>query len=103
MVLVEFAMFPTDKGASVSQYVSQIIDIIDKSGIEYQLTPMSTIVEGEWDDVMALISKCFKHLEPLADRIYSTIKVDYRKTSDMRMKAKVNKIQAILDREIKHS
>ncbi len=103
MVLAEFAMFPTDKGESVSKYVSQVIDAIDKSGITYQLTPMGTILEGTWDEVFSVITKCFKILEPQADRINTGIKVDYRKGDQSRMKSKINKIQSILDREVSHS
>lgn len=101
MVLAEFSMFPTDKGESVSQYVSQIINEIDKSGLNYKLTPMGTVLEGSWDDVMGLITRCFKILEPQANRIYSTIKVDYRKTDKSRMSSKIEKIESLLSKEIK--
>jgi uncharacterized protein (TIGR00106 family) len=101
MVLAEFSMFPTDKGESVSAYVSQVIYEIDKSGLNYKLTPMGTVLEGGWDEVMGLISKCFKILEPQANRIYSVIKIDYRKTDKSRMSSKVEKIESILNKEIK--
>jgi len=103
MVLAEFSMFPTDKGESVSQYVSQLIDSIDKSGITYQLTPMGTILEGSWEEVFAVISDCFKILESQSHRITTFIKVDYRQGDQSRMKSKVEKIQFILNREIQHS
>jgi uncharacterized protein (TIGR00106 family) len=101
MVLVEFAMFPTDKGESVSKYVSQVIDYIDKSNISYMLTPMGTILEGEWDDVMKVIDGCFKILQPQANRIYSTIKVDYRKGRESGMTSKTTKIKKLINRDIK--
>ena len=47
MVLLEFSMTPLDKGESVSAYVARSLDIVDRSGLPYQLTPMGTIVEGE--------------------------------------------------------
>lgn len=103
MVLAEFSMYPTDKGESVSKYVSQIIDHIDKSGITYQLTPMGTILEGSWGEVFGVISGCFKILEPQSSRITTMIKVDYRKTDKSRMKAKIEKVENLLKREIKHS
>jgi len=103
MVLAEFAMFPTDKGESVSQYVSQVIDTIDKSGITYKLTPMGTVLEGSWDEVFGVISKCYKILEPQSNRISVNIKVDYRKGDESRMNSKIDKIQAVLNREVKHS
>ena len=98
MVLAEFSMYPTDKGESVSQYVSQIIDYIDKSGITYKLTPMGTILEGSWDQVFGVISGCFKILEPQSNRITTIIKVDYRKGDESRMKSKIEKIKLILQR-----
>jgi len=101
MVLAEFSMFPTDKGESVSAYVSQVINEIDKSGLNYKLTPMGTVLEGSWDEVMDLISRCFKILEPQSNRIYSVIKIDYRKTDKSRMASKVEKIESILNKEIK--
>jgi uncharacterized protein (TIGR00106 family) len=100
MVLLEFSMFPTDKGESVSKYVSQIIGEIDKSGVTYQLTPMGTILEGTWDEVFGLVGRCFNILEPQANRIYSNIKIDYRKGNESRMKSKINKIQTILDKKV---
>ena len=103
MVLAEFAMFPTDKGESVSKYVSQVVDTIDKSGITYKLTPMGTVLEGSWDDVFAVITNCYKILEPQANRISVNIKVDYRKGDESRMNSKIDKIQAVLNREVKHS
>ncbi len=100
MVLCEFSMFPTDKGESVSKYVSQIIDLIDKSGVTYQLTPMGTVLEGSWDEVFGVITQCFKKLEGMSNRVYSSIKVDYRNSDGSRMKSKMDKIQSILDRDI---
>ena len=102
MVLAEFQMFPTDKGESVSKYVSQVIGIIDKSGITYLLTPMGTIIEGTWAQVMGVITDCFNVIEPQCNRISVSIKVDYRKGEESRMKSKVQKIERILKRDIKH-
>jgi uncharacterized protein (TIGR00106 family) len=103
MVLAEFSMYPTDKGESVSKYVSQIIDHIDQSGMTYKLTPMGTILEGSWDEVFAVISDCFKILEPQSNRITTIIKVDYRKGDESRMTSKIERVKSILQREIKHS
>jgi uncharacterized protein (TIGR00106 family) len=100
MVLLEFAMFPTDKGDSVSKYVSQIIDYIDKSGISYLLTPMGTILEGEWNEVWNVIDACFNILEPQSNRIHSSIKIDYRKSSKAGMTSKTAKIKSIMNRDI---
>jgi uncharacterized protein YqgV (UPF0045/DUF77 family) len=58
-MLVQVAMFPTDKvGTSVSGDVAKVIDLIDRSGMPYKVTAMSTIIEGEWEPIMALLNRC---------------------------------------------
>jgi uncharacterized protein (TIGR00106 family) len=101
MVLLEFAIFPTDKGVSVSPYVSRILDYIDKSGVTYQLTPMGTVLEGDWDNVMGVVSGCFKLLEEDCGRISLNLKVDYRKDSESRMLTKIEKVEKLLNRKLK--
>ncbi len=94
-VLLEFAMFPTDKGVSVSSYVSRIIKMIKESGVSYQLTPMGTIIETEtMDEALVIVKKSYEQLEPDSDRIYSSLKFDIRKGERNRMKKKINSIES---------
>ena len=58
-VLLEFSMTPLDKGESVSPFVSRSLDIIDKSGLDYKLNPMGTVVEGTWEQVLEVLGHCF--------------------------------------------
>lgn len=93
-VLLEFAMFPTDKGDSVSPYVSRIIKMIDESGISYQLTPMGTIIETKsMREALDIVEKAYQQLSPDCERIYSSLKFDIRKGKDSRMKGKVKSIE----------
>ena len=93
-ILFEFAMFPTDKGESVSPYVSRLLTVIDKSGAIYKLTPMGTVVEVEtMDEALSLIKKCYEQLEPDCARIYSAVKFDIRKGPVGRMESKVKSVE----------
>ncbi len=93
-VLMEFAMFPTDKGESVSEYVSRIIRNLKASNIHYKLTPMGTIVEFETlEEALALLNSSYKQLEPDCNRIYSAIKLDIRKGPSGRMEKKVQSVE----------
>lgn len=74
MVLLEFAMNPPDRGDGLSAYVARILDVIDRSGVAYQLTPMGTILEGSFDEVMAVVAACFRALEPDCPRIGMNLK-----------------------------
>jgi len=93
-VLVEFAIFPTDKGESVSEYVSRVLKMFKQSDINYQLTPMGTVFEVEsTEEATAVINNAYKLLEPDCNRVYATIKMDIRKNKSNRMKQKINSIK----------
>lgn len=94
-VLLEFAMFPTDKGGSVSAYVSKVIDMIRSSGAAYRLTPMGTIVETEtMEAALEIVRQAYEVLEPVSERIYCSAKFDIRKGTKNRMDAKIASIEA---------
>ena len=82
-------MFPTArKSTSVSKDVAKVIDIIDKAGLPYRLTAMSTIIEGDWEPVMKVINKARLMLRRQGhQRIYIIINIDDRKGAKWTMYA----------------
>ncbi len=101
MVLLEFMMSPTGKGESLSPYVSRVLNVIDESGITYRLTPMGTILEGEWDDVMGVVNTCFQELKRDCSRIGVHIKIDYRASPESRLESKIKSIETKLGKKLK--
>ena len=101
MVLLEFSMSPLGKGESVSKYVSRSLDIIDKSGVPYRLNHMGTVLEGEWEEVFAVVRKCYERMKKDCNRISCSIKVDYRKGQSGRLVSKVASVEKTLKRSIK--
>jgi uncharacterized protein (TIGR00106 family) len=101
MVLLEFAMAPAGQGNSLSPYVARILDVIDRSGITYQLTAMGTILEGDWDEVMRVVGDCFKALAADCPRIGMNLKVDYRAGMESRLRSKIDAVEAQLGRKLR--
>ncbi|MDH5527048.1 MAG: MTH1187 family thiamine-binding protein [Nitrospirota bacterium] len=100
MILLEFSMTPLDKGESVSQYVARSLDIIDSSGLPYRLTPMGTCIEGEWDEVMDVVRRCFERMSEDCVRITTSIKMDYRKGKSGRLEGKIASVEERLGRKL---
>ncbi len=92
-VLAELSLFPLDKGESLSPYVTRMVRIIKDSGLDYTLHSMGTCLEGDWQEVMEVVSKCFQDLQQDCDRIYLTLKVDYRRGGSNRLIQKVDSVQ----------
>jgi len=103
MLLVEVSMSPFGKGESVGKYVARSLDIIDRSGVDYRLNPMGTVIEGEWDEVFAVIKRCFTRMSRDCNRISISIRADYRKGARGRLTGKVQSIERRLKRPMKQS
>jgi len=101
MVILEFAIFPMDKGQDLAEHVARAMDIIDKSGVPYQMSPMGTLLEGEWEDVMGVVTACFNDLKAVSDRVYTAIKADYRAGNKSRLKSKIESVENVLGRRLK--
>lgn len=95
-VIVELSLFPLDKGQSVGAYVARAVGIIRQSGLAHQLTPMGTCVEGEWDEVMAVVDRCFQALAADSDRVYLTLKADWRRGRVHGLQAKTASVERAL-------
>lgn len=97
-VLLNFAMFPTDKGDSVSPYVSKIIKHIRHSGYANQLTAMGTLIETETlPEALALINDAYKILEQDCERVYVTVNIDIKKGKSGRIESKIRSIEDKLE------
>jgi uncharacterized protein (TIGR00106 family) len=92
-VLIDLSIFPLDKGDSLSSHVARALKIIKDSGLAYELGPMGTSLEGDWDQVMGVVNSCFKELKKDCDRVYMALKLDYRKGSSGRLKTKVKSVE----------
>ena len=92
-VIVDFSIFPVDKEVGVSPYVAKAVKIIQESGLDYRTGPMGTCIEGEWEEVMGVVSRCFEKMKEDSSRIYMTLKVDYRQGYSGRLVGKVTSLE----------
>ncbi|MBD3286123.1 MTH1187 family thiamine-binding protein [candidate division WOR-3 bacterium] len=100
-MLVQFTIFPTDQGESVSGFVASAIKIVEDSGLPYKLGPMSTSIEGEWGEILAVINRCRKELRKRSKRVYIVISVDDREGASGRIEGKIRDVAEKLGHEPK--
>ena len=92
-MLAELSIIPLGKGTSLSEELAEILKLIDASGLAYQLTPSGTCIEGDWDEVMALIKACVMSVAEAAPRVSVVIKVDHRPGVGDALRGKVEAIE----------
>lgn len=100
-MLASFSVLPVGVGEALSEHVAKIVAIIHDSGLDYRLGAMETTVEGDEDDVLALIMKCHHAARGFAPRVLTSIKIDDRKGATGRLEGKIDDVERVLGRSVR--
>jgi uncharacterized protein (TIGR00106 family) len=95
LTLAAFSISPLGVGESVSEAVAEVVRLVRASGLPNETNAMFTNVEGDWDEVMALIKACVDKVAEVAPRVSVVIKIDHRPAVTDALHAK---LQAVEDR-----
>jgi len=98
--MVEFSIVPMGTGVSVSPIIARVMKIVSESGVLYKANPMGTVLEGTWDEVMAVVKQCHAEVMKDAERAVTTIKIDDRKGSEARMDKKLAAVERQLGKKL---
>ena len=93
-MIVDFSIAPIGEGESLSSSVAEAFAIIERSGIAYEHHAMGTNLEGDWDEVMAIIKACRDNMLASSNRVSLSIKIDDRKGAINRIAHKVHSAKA---------
>lgn len=92
-MIAAFSITPLGIGTSVSEPVAQAVRLVRNSGLANETNAMFTNVEGEWDEVMALIKQCVMTVAEAAPRVSVVIKIDHRPGVGDALRGKVDAIE----------
>ena len=96
--IAEFTIIPIGVGLSLSKYIAACEEILEESGLSYELHANGTNLEGEWDTVMAAIKACHNKLHAMGvPRIATQIKIGTRTDKPQKMTDKINSVRAKLE------
>ena len=77
-MIAAFSITPLGAGDSVGDLVGECVRIVRDSGLSSATNARVTNVEGEWDEVMAVILRCVDHVAAVAPRVSVVVKIDHR-------------------------
>ncbi len=100
-MLVEFRILPVGTGEETKELVAKTVALIEKSELDYQLTAMGTLLEGQWEEVMFVIQKCHDEVKKFAERVVTEIVIDDRKDLNGRLKGNVLEVEYVLGKNLK--
>ena len=93
-VILDLCLVPIGVGVSVSKYVAACERVLTEAGLSPKLHAYGTIVEGEWNRVLAAVRQCHEKVHEMgAPRISTTIKLGTRTDRAQTAEQKVRSVQ----------
>ncbi|UOB19730.1 MTH1187 family thiamine-binding protein [Macrococcus armenti] len=99
MAIIDVVIIPMDGASiSISKYVAEVQNILEEmkqeGKIDYQLTPMSTLIEGELHDCFIALERI--HESPFqkgVERVCTNIRIDDRRDKKRKMNDKLDAVK----------
>ena len=95
-MLIAFSVTPLGVGEDVGEIVAEAVRVVRASGLPNHTDAMFTTIEGEWDEVMAVVKAATDAVAARAPRVSVVIKADVRPGVTGAMTAKVETIERYL-------
>ena len=97
-MLVAFSISPMsgDPNGSVTEAVAAAVRVVRESGLPHETNAMFTNIEGEWDEVMAVVKRAVDAVAARSPRVGLVLKADIRPGYDGQLTAKVQRIEDAL-------
>lgn len=95
-MIIAFSVAPTEtlnNQAEMSEAVSAAIKIVRESGLPNETNAMFTLVEGEWDEVMAVVKRATDAVLEVSPRVSLVLKADIRPGYTNQITAKVESVE----------
>lgn len=92
-MLVAFSVTPLGVGEGVGELVAEAVRVVRASGLPNRTDAMFTTIEGEWDEVMAVIKQAADAVAERAPRVSLVLKADLRAGVTDAITAKVETVE----------
>ena len=97
-MIVAFSISPMagDETGSVTDAVAAAVRVVRESGLPHETNAMFTNIEGEWDEVMAVVKQAVDVVSQVSPRVGLVLKADIRPGYEGQLTAKVERIEQAL-------
>src|SRR5947208_14226298 len=100
-MIVAFSVSPSggDDSGSVGAAVAEAVRVVRASGLPNETNAMFTNIEGEWDEVMAVVKQAVQAVAAVSPRVSLVLKADIRAGHVGQLTAKVERLEAAIDQQ----
>ena len=96
-MLIAFSVSPLGgESDSVGEAVAEAVRVVRESGLPNSTSAMYTEIEGDWDEVMAVVKRAVDVVAQRAPRVSLVLKADIRPGHTGQIQSKVDRVEGYL-------
>ena len=99
-MLIAFSVAPSGTGradGSVHDAVAAAVSVVRSSGLPHRTTSMFTEIEGEWDEVFAVVKAATDAVLPYGSRVSLVLKADIRPGHTGEIDGKIDRLERAIE------
>ena len=100
-MLMELTIIPLGGRRSISGDIAELVKTIEGSCLDYRMTAFGTLVEGSWDQLVALANKCHFTARNKSERVLTMIRIDDYRQRTGEIEGAVHRVEKKLGRAVK--
>ncbi len=99
LAVVEITIIPIGtEGPSLSDYIANALEVLEKKKVKYELTATGTIIEGDLEEVLEVAREMHESVfDKGISRVVTTIKIDERKNENLEIEGKKKSVEEKLE------
>lgn len=104
-MLIAFSVAPSGTGradGSVHDAVAAAVAVVRASGLPHRTSSMFTEIEGEWDEVMAVVKAATDAVLPFGSRVSLVLKADIRPGWTGEIDGKIERLEQAIE-SVRHA
>ncbi|HEY3322898.1 MAG TPA: MTH1187 family thiamine-binding protein [Planctomycetota bacterium] len=101
-MLFELSIIPLGNSSHISDEIAEAVKLIESSGCRYKLTPTSTCIEGQWDEIMPLIRRCHEQIRQHSPHVLTTITIEDEDGAENKLAANVQSVERAVGHQLVH-
>ena len=102
-MLFELSVLPIGGDIHLSDELARVLEVVDRSGLRYQLGPGSTCIEGPWESVLPVIRACHDEARRASPHVVTLLRIEDDQGQKDKIRTNVESVEAKVGKPLERS
>jgi uncharacterized protein (TIGR00106 family) len=101
-MLADISIIPVGGDTHTSTTLADVVKAIEASGLEYQLTPTTTCIEGTWDEIVTVAKRCHEIARKSTTHVVTLLRIEDDTSGTHKLRTNVESVEEKAGQPFEH-